>query len=150
LREYSIFLDVAAPIPDGAYRLLQEWIWSGRTPVILLARGSTEREVGRPARLFWHSGLQMQLEPMRTEDLESLLEFTANRLGIAKNADRNFRDFVLKQCAGLPGGMVRLCELASQRAYQCEGHFKLHTLAVDFLMQENGALLDVARVSRND
>ena len=146
---YWVFLEAATRLPEGVYRLLQEWVWSRRTPVILLARGSTEREVGKAARLFWHKGLQLHLGPIRTEDLEILLENAAERFGISKFADAEFRDFALKQSAGLPGKMLRLCELASQSAYQFGGRVKLHTLAVDFLLQEKQASCAIARTTHH-
>ncbi len=132
---YFVFLDATAPLPAGVYRLLQEWIWSGRTPVFLLARGSAEQDLGRVARLYWHSGLQLELGPLRPEHLKLLLEDCIARFHLKKLADEKFRDFILKQCAGLPGRVVRLCQLASQTTYQYEGRLKLHTLAVDFLLQ---------------
>ena len=132
---YWVFLDAAAPLPDGVHNLLQDWVWSRRTPVILLGRGLTEKELGRVAKLFWHSGMRLELLRMPTLDLEELLEFSIVRFGLSRVASADFRDFVLKRAGGLPGRIVGLCELASQSVYPCPGHVKLHTLAVDFLMQ---------------
>lgn len=134
--EYWVFFDTAAPLPDGVYRLLQEWVWSRRTPVILLGRGSTEQQLGKVARLFWHSGLRLELGAMRPTDLETLLECSIVRLNLTELADSEFRNFLLEHAAGLPGRIVRLCELASQSAYQWHGQIKLHMLAVDFLMED--------------
>jgi hypothetical protein len=131
---YSVFIDAPGIPPAGAYRLLQEWVWSRRTPVFLLARGATERELGRVARLYWHNGLQLDLGPLQFEDVETLFEHAIARAGLTKLADSEFRDFVLARCGGFPGRIVRLCELASQSAYQSGGHLKLHTLALDFLL----------------
>jgi len=132
---YWVFLDTTAPLPDGVYSLLQDWVWSRRTPVILLGRGATERDLGKIARLFWHSGMLLELLPMPAPDQKVVLEHSIGRLNLSAMADDEFRDFILKRAAGLPGAVVRLCELASQSVYQWGGHIKLHTLAVDFLMQ---------------
>jgi Cdc6-like AAA superfamily ATPase len=132
---YCVFIDVPRILPTGAYRLLQEWVWSGRTPVFLLARGATEHELGRVAQLFWHEGLQLKLGPLQPEDAESLLENSITHFRLRRIADKEFRDFVLARYAGLPGKIVRLCELASHSAYQSGGHVKLHTLAIDLEMQ---------------
>ncbi len=134
-RAYWVFLDTTAPLPDGVYSLLQDWIWSRRTPVILFGRGSTERDVGKVARLFWHSGMLLELLPLPAPDQQAVLEQSIARFNLSAIADGRFRDFILKSAAGLPGAVVRLCELASQSFYQSDGHIKLHTLAVDFLMQ---------------
>jgi hypothetical protein len=135
-REYWIFFDTTAPLPDGTYRLLQEWVWSRRTPVILLARGSAQTELGKAAKLYWHSGLRLTLGPLDMVSAETLLEHTIARLRLTELADTEFRNFVLEQSARLPGSIVRLCELASDAAYHYEGHVKLHTLAVDFMLQQ--------------
>jgi AAA ATPase-like protein len=131
---YCVFIDAPGNLPTGTYRLLQEWVWSGQTPVFLLARGATEQDLSRMARLYWHSGLQLELGPLPSKEAEILLQHSIKRLGLTQLADAEFRDFVLAQCAGLPGRIVRLCELASQSTYQYDGHIKLHTLALDFLM----------------
>jgi hypothetical protein len=135
-REYWIFLDTAGPLPDGVYRLLQEWVWSRRTPVVLLARDSTQTELGKAAKLYWHSGLRLALGPLDLRSAEALLEHSMTRLHLANLADAAFRSFVLAQSARFPGAIVRLCELASDVAYHYEGHVKLHTLAVDFALQQ--------------
>jgi len=135
-REYSIFLNTAAPLADGTYRLLQEWIWSARTPVILLACGSTERELGKAAQLYWHEGLRLHLGALELASAEVLLEHEIERVHLAEFADAEFRNFVLEQSDRLPGKIELLCELASNAEYHYEGHVKLHTLAIDFLLQE--------------
>lgn len=146
---YFVFIDSTARLPTGVYRLLQEWIWSGRTPVFLLARGSTEQEIGKVAKLYWHSGLQLELGPMRTEHLTVLVDHSLARFRLTELADQKFRDFLFKQCRGLPGRIVRLCELASQSTYHYHGHLKLHTLAVDFQMQIQSQPRPLLRANHN-
>ncbi len=135
-REYSIFLDARSRLPDGIYRLLQEWIWSGRTPVILLARGSTLKEIGKVAQLYWHSGLRLSLGALDQASAEALLQETIGRLHLTDFADAEFREFVLERSARLPGRLICLCELAAGGTYHYEGHVKLHSLAVDFLIDQ--------------
>ncbi|MGA2429534.1 MAG: ATP-binding protein [Candidatus Acidiferrum sp.] len=135
-REYSIFLDAKDPLPDGVYRLLQEWVWSRRTPVVLLARGATQTELGKASRLYWHDGLRLTLGPLAPASAEILLEHAIARFQLASFADGDFRSFVLEQSARFPSGIVRLCELASDAAYHSSGRLKLHTLAIDFMLQQ--------------
>jgi AAA ATPase-like protein len=146
---YWVFLEAAARLPDGVYRLFQEWVWSGRTPLVLLARGSTEQDLGKVARLYWHPGLRLELAPMPAEDLADLLEFSIARFHLSDLADAEFRSFILEQSAGLPGRIVRLCELASSRAYQFGGRVKLHTLALDFLLQDKTVSAALTRASHD-
>jgi len=135
-REYSIFLDAEKPLPDGTYRLLQEWVWSARTPVILLGRGSTHLELGKAAQLYWHEGLRLNLGPLDRDSAQAVLEQAIANFHLTEIADVKFRDFVLEQSQRLPGRIVNLCELATHAVYHYEGHVKLHTLAVDFLLQQ--------------
>jgi hypothetical protein len=135
-REYSIFLDSVLPLPDGNYRLLQEWVWSARTPVILLGRGSTQHELGKAAQLYWHDGLRLNLGPLDLKSAESLLKHTIERCGLTELADAEFCNFILEQSDRLPGRIEQLCELACNATYHYEGHVKLHTLAIDFLLQQ--------------
>ncbi len=146
---YFVFIDSPAPLPAGVYRLLQEWVWSGRTPVFLLARGSTEQEIGKVAKLYWHSGLRLELGPMRTEHLMVLVDHSLARFRLTELADEEFHDFLFKQCGGLPGRILRLCELASQSTYHHKGRLKLHTLAIDFQMQIQGELQTRLRANQN-
>jgi hypothetical protein len=134
-REYSIFLDAAGPLPDGTYRLFQEWVWSARTPVILLGRGSAQNQLGKAAQLYWHEGLRLNIGPLELTSAEDLLERAIHRFHLTELADAEFCDFVLEQSERLPGRITLLCELASNAAYHYKGHVKLHTLAIDFLLQ---------------
>ncbi len=135
-REYSIFLETSAPLPDGTYRLLQEWVWSARTPVILFGRGSTVQELGKAAQLYWHEGLRLDLGPLELASAKAVLVHSIAHFDLTELADAEFCDFVLEQSGRLPGSIAILCQLASNAAYQHDGHVKLHTLAVDFLLQQ--------------
>lgn len=135
-REYSIFLDAHTPLPEGVYRLLQEWIWSGRTPVVLLARGLTRPEIGKVAQLYWHDGLRLALGSLDPASADTLLDQAITRCNLARSANSDFREFVLNRSSRLPGPLIRLCELASQPAYQYDGQIKLHSLSIDFLLEQ--------------
>lgn len=135
-REYSIFLDAQTPLPDGVYRLLQEWIWSGRTPVVLLARGSTRPEIGRVAQLYWHDGLRLGLSSLDPASADTLLDQAIMRCNLARSANSEFREFALNRSSRLPGPLIRLCELASQPAYQHDGQIKLHSLSIGLMLEE--------------
>ncbi len=141
---YCFVLDAGGPVPDAVCRLLKEWIWSGRTPVILLGRGKTESELGRAAKLYWHDGMRLSFGPLETAAAEALIRHSTARFGLADVADTEFFAFVLQKSERIPGRILRLCELAAEPRYQFEGHIKTHTLAVDFLL-ECGALSDGTR-----
>jgi len=143
--DYSIFLDAAGPLADGTYRLLQEWVWSGRTPVVLLGCGASQHEIGKAARLYWHQGLRLHLGPLELDSAQTLLELEIERFGLTRLANGEFRKLVLEQSLRLPGRIVRLCEMASNAAYQYKGRVKLHTLAVDFLMDPQRPVSRAAR-----
>ena len=80
--DYSIFFDASVRLPDGLYRLLQEWIWSGRTPIVILARGASARELGRTHRLFWHKGMRLELGPLEPIAAQELFAHSVRQAGI--------------------------------------------------------------------
>ncbi len=142
--QYCFVLEAAGPVPDAVCRVLKEWIWSGRTPVILLGRGKNESELGRAAKLYWHEGMRLSLGSLEAAAAEALIRHCIKRFGLAGFADDEFFDFVLQQSERLPGRIIRLCELAADPRYQFDGHIKTHILTVDFLL-ECGALPDAAK-----
>jgi len=134
---YSIFLDAAARVPDGIYRLLQHWMWTGQTPAVVLARGADERELGRASRLFWHEGLCMELGPLGTAAAKELFAACVARFELHRFATPEFCGFVLEESAGLPGAILLLCEMAAHAGYHFGGKIKIHTLRTDFRMKQN-------------
>jgi Cdc6-like AAA superfamily ATPase len=135
---YSVFLDASVKLPDGLYRLIQEWIWSGRTPVVILARGPSERELGRAGRLFWHGAMRAEIGPLDPAAACELFALSVAKTRLTPLPAEEFRDFVMKESELLPGRIIALCEMASDPAYLHEGRIKLHPLRVDFQMKLNG------------
>ena len=133
-RDYLVFFDPPHPLPDGVYRLLQEWIWSGRVPVYLTSRETSETQLGRISGLFWHAGLRLALGPLSRLDAQLLLDQSMAAFHLDSAVDPEFREFAMQQTHLLPGRIVDLCRLASSPVYRSHGHFKLHTLAVDSLL----------------
>lgn len=133
--QYTLVIEAAGPVPDAVCRLLKECVWSGRTPVILLGRGKTESELGRAAKLYWHDGMRLSLDPLDAAAAEALIRRCITRFHLADVADSEFCGFVLSKSERLPGRIIRLCELAAEPRYQFDGHIKIHTLSVDFLLE---------------
>jgi hypothetical protein len=134
---YSIFLDSQVRLPDGIYRVLREWTWSRRTPVVILACGSTEHELGRSGRLFWHDELRLQLGPLSADAAGEFLDSCVTEHGLGTIAREDFREFVLKESGCLPGAIRVLCEMATNPAYQSGDYVKLHTLRIDFRLKQS-------------
>jgi energy-coupling factor transporter ATP-binding protein EcfA2 len=135
--QYSFALDAARPVPDAVCRLLKEWIWSGRAPVILLGRGMTESELGRAAKLYWHDGMRLSLGPLEDSAAHALFRRCVARFDLADVADDEFLAFVLQQSGRLPGRILHLCRLAADPRYRFDGRIKTHTLAVDFRLHNS-------------
>jgi hypothetical protein len=148
--DYFVFLDPPVPLPEGVYRTLQAWVWSRHTPVYLTARGCGPRDAGKASRLFWHDDLRLCLAPLDDDSANQLLDRAVNRYGLGEFADNDFREFVLVKSGLIPGTIIRLCELASSPDYRYEGHLKLGTLAVDFLLlSKNPARTTGGKASRH-
>jgi hypothetical protein len=146
---YSVFFDTASRMPDGIYRLLQHWIWTGRTPVVILARSSQESELGRAARLFWHQGLRMELGPLPSVAANQLFEHCLERFGLETIAEEDFREFVRQESGGLPGAIQDLCQMAAEAKYRFEDRIKLHTLRIDFRIKNSSVERPALRVANH-
>ena len=134
--DYFVFFDPPRPLSDGIYRMLQMWCWSGKTPVYLSARTCDVQGAGKCARLFWHDGLRLALDPLSRSAGETLLAECIERFELGEVADGAFREFALSRSALLPGAVERICALASLPQYRWHGRLKLHTLAVDCLRHD--------------
>ncbi len=151
-RDYWLFLDHLPLLSPAIFRVLKGVTWSRRTPVYLTANKAPGEEPTRnAARLFWHSGMRLELGPLAPEDAALLFHRCIAGYALSKLDLAELRSMILECGGGLPGAIVRLCEMASQTAYQSAGRVKTHTLAIDFRLQCRAAELhSLSGPSRHD
>lgn len=134
---YWIFLDHVPPLTHAMAKVVKELVRMRGTPVYLLARGPSEREIGRVTDLYWGDRERLALPPLPGAAARALLESCIQRLGLSHLDLRGFRDEILRASGRLPGAIKTICALAAQPQYHYGRKIKTSLLRIDFLMSNN-------------
>lgn len=121
-------LMISGPAGIGKTALLR------KTPVFLLARGPTERDVGHVGNVYWRSRQQLSLGPLPAQKGRELLECCIRKLGLEKLDLADFREQVLRLSGLVPGTIVRMCHLAQAPEYRFGSRLKTKLIHIDCLM----------------
>jgi len=132
---YSFFLDDVNGFSDAFVRIVKELSEMRGCPVYLLARGYTERELGRAARLYWNDELRLSVGPLGPAAARRLLEHCIRRYGLTRLNLDGFREGVLRFSGRLPGAIVKMCARAAEPQYQFGDRIETRLLHVDYMMQ---------------
>ena len=132
---YCLFLDDVAGLSDAQARIVKELSWMRGTPVYLIARGWTEQELGRAARLYWNDELRLDVGPLELRATRALLEHCIRRYGLARLNLDGFREGILRLSGRLPGAIVRMCARAGDSEYHIGDRIETRLLHVDYMMQ---------------
>ena len=132
---YCIFLDHMSEPTQAMARFLKQIIWRGRAPVFLLARGNTRAEIGPAWSIYFAPQYQLRMDPVANSAARSLLEACIDRFGLDALNLADFREELLRLSGGLPGAIVKMCELAAERRYHFGNRVKMRLVHVDYLMR---------------
>ena len=135
---YWVFLDHFPPLTHAQARIVRELVWMQKTPVVLLARGLTERETGHVGSVYWGSRQQLALTPLPEQAGRQLLEFCIQQFGLGKLASGDFREQVLRFSGLLPGAILKMCRLAAEPRYHFGSQIKTRLIHIDYSMSLNG------------
>jgi hypothetical protein len=133
-RSYWVFLDHMPPLTHAEAKIVRELLWMRKTPVFLLARGPTERDVGHVGNVYWRSRQQLSLGPLPARKGRELLECCIRKLGLEKVDLADFREQVLRLSGLVPGTIVRMCHLAQAPEYRFGSRLKTKLIHIDCLM----------------
>jgi AAA ATPase domain len=132
---YWIFLDGVEGLSDAFARIVKELASTRRTPVYLIARGCSERELGLAARLYWNDDLRLGLAALPPQHARVLLEQCIRRFGLSRFNLEGFRRGILRLSGRLPGAIVKMCARAADAQYHFGGRVETRLLHVDYMMQ---------------
>ncbi len=132
--QYWLFLDHLPPLTHSASRVVKELIRMRATPVYLLARGFSEREIGHVTDIYWGDPHQLAVGALANASARELVEDCIHRFGLSELDLQDFRKEVLHLSGCLPGAIVQMCALAAQPQYQYGSQIKLKLLHIDYLM----------------
>ncbi len=138
--EYWIFLEDLAPMTHMLTRIVKELMINQETPIYSVAPGSTYRELGHAAQLYWNDQQRLHIGALSLAAANELLEWAIHRFGLSKFDLDGFRKDILEFSGLLPGAILRMCEAATNSHYHFDGRIKTKLLHVDYLMKHCQAI----------
>jgi hypothetical protein len=132
--DYWVFLDHLPPLTHAEAKIVRELVWMQKTPVFLLARGTTERDIGRVGNIYWGSRQQLLLDPLPGQAGRELLECCIRKFTLGNLELEDFREEVLRLSGLVPGTIVRMCDLAQAPKYRFGSRLKTKLIHIDCLM----------------
>ena len=132
---YCLVLDDVAGLSDTFTRIVKELTSMRGTPVFLIGRGCSEKELGRAARLYWNDDLRLRLEPLPLQHARALVEHCIRRFGLSRLNLDGFREGMLRFSGRLPGAIVKMCAHAADARYHFGDQIETRLLHVDYMMQ---------------
>jgi len=131
---YWVFLDHLPPLTHAEAKIVRELVWMRKTPVFLLARGPTERDIGRVGNIYWGSRQQLSLDSLPEQAGRELLECCIRKFALGNLELEDFRKEVLRLSGLVPGTIVRMCHLAQAPKYRYGSRLKTKLIHIDCLM----------------
>lgn len=133
--EYRFFLDHLPPASHTVAQLLKEIVNRTKSPVYLTGHGYTQAEIGAAWSLYWTDGYRIHLGPLPEVQARELLEICIRDFGLASLDLSGFREEILHLSGHVPGSIVKMCEMASDRRYHYGDQVKVKLVHVDYLLR---------------
>ena len=143
--DYRFFVDHFPPPTHNMARLMKEIMVRCETPVYLIARGMSAKEIGYAWSLYWNDSLRLHLKPLHERHARELLESCIREFGLNSLDLEDFREEVLRLSGLLPGSILKMSSLATDSRYHFRGRIKIKLVHVDYLMQSNKPAIDGAQ-----
>ncbi len=148
-RDYWVFLDHMPPLSHAAAKVVKELVRMRNTPVFLLARGSTEKEVGHVTDLYGSERDRLPLGLLSERAAKELLERSIRRFELSQFDSARFREEILRLSGHVPGAIVKMCALAAEPRYQYGSQIKTKLVHIDYLMGGHALVSSRHRPERN-
>lgn len=133
--EYRVILDHPPPLSHAIAKVIKELFWMRNTPVYLLVGDTKGNRLDQCARFFyWGPRERMTVPPLSVEKATELLEACIERFGLSTFDLEEFRGEVLDLGRGIPGAIVKMCELAADPRYHFGSRIKTKLVHIDYLM----------------
>jgi hypothetical protein len=132
--QYRIVLDHTPPLTLGVAKVIKELVSMRNTPVWLLARGSSQVEIGSVAGLYWSDHLRLSLGPLPQRATRELLEWCIRRFGLARLNLEGFREEAVRLSGRNPGTLIKMCALAAKPGHQYGSQVKTRLVHIDSLV----------------
>jgi len=144
--DYRVILDHVPFLTHARAKIIKELFWMRDTPVYLLMRDDQEFRIAQFARFFYWSDRQcLTLGPLPKTSACELLEACIEKFQLSRLDLEGFRDEVLDLSGGVPGAIVKMCELAADPRYQYGSYIKTKLVHIDYLMSGSSLVPPAAR-----
>jgi hypothetical protein len=143
--DYRFFVDHFPPPTHNMARLMKEIMYRCETPVYLISRGMSPKEIGYAWSLYWNDSLRLHLEPLHERHAKELLESCIRDFGLNSLDLEDFREEVLRLSGLLPGSILKMSKLAGDSRYHLGDRIKIKLVHVDYLMQSDNPVTDGAQ-----
>jgi AAA ATPase domain len=134
-KRYFIFLDHLPVCSEAVAKVVEELVRMRNTPVCLLAREITRHDSGRLAKVYWSEQQRLTLAPLSRKASRKLMDICTEHYGLTKMDLGDFTPEILRLSAGVPGAVVKMCELASRPRDQAGAKIKSKLVHIDYLMR---------------
>lgn len=139
--QYCFFWDHLPPLTHAVSRVVKQLVRMQGTPVYLLARGFTEREIGHVTDIYWGDPHQLAVRALSETAARELLEWCIQRFDLARLDLDDFRKEMLHLSGRIAGAIVKMCALAAEPRYQHGSQVKTQLIHIDYLMSGQRLLL---------
>ncbi len=132
---YWLFWDDSPKLGHVLARVLKELTGIRKTPVYLIGRGMSKKDIGEGWHHYWHDGMRLGVEPLRALEAEELLDQCIEYHGLSNLAQTDFREQILKRSGFLPGAIAKMTAMAAQAKYRFGNQVKTELVYVDYVTQ---------------
>ena len=137
--EYRFFIDHLPQATQAMSQFMKEIVYRTKTPIYLTSHGHSQGELGGACSLYWTDEFRIRVGPLSGGSARELLETCIRTFRLSSLDLEGFREQVLHLSGCLPGGIVKMCELAADPRYRYGDQIKVKLVHVDYLMQGNRA-----------
>jgi hypothetical protein len=135
--QYRFFIDHLPPASRTNAQMMKDLSYRTKTPVYLTGHGYSQGEIGFAWSLYWTDEYRIHLGPVSEACARELLEESIHKFGLDSFDLEGFRDEVLRLSGRLPGSIIKMCALASDRRYHYGDQIKIKLVHVDYLLHGN-------------
>ncbi len=132
--QYRFFLDHFPPLTHAVSRVVKQLVRMEGTPVYLLARGFTEREIGHVTDIYWSDPHRLAIGALSEPAARDLLERCIQRFDLSGLDLNDFRKEIIHLSGCIPGAVVQMCALAAEPRYRYGSQIKTKLIHIDYLM----------------
>lgn len=131
-----VTLDHVPPLTHAIAKVIKELFWMRDTPVYLLVRDAPEHKIDQFIDFFyWGRRERLLLGPLPKRVAAEMLERCISGYRLSQfNLDK-FREEVLDMSGCVPGAIIKMCAMATDKRYRFGSSIKTKLIHIDYLIE---------------